>query len=429
MKTHEHAIISLGYAAIVSASTGQGLGSWEIYLAAVIGGEIIDFIDHPLYHLVYNRNEPHVVEARKIFRKQGFKAAVSYLNDVEEKRKFKGLLLHNVYSLSFFALLAIVATLFLSGQTYFFVGLGAFLLHMFTDLWGDFKRLGHIDNWLWVFKRRTIDLFGRMDQQKLVTYILVWVIFTQIAFALITIRWAWQLVHSTSIGLVYETQLHNIELLAYVPLAILFIYHLNIIGIWVANIHKYKLEIENPENVRFSIGSFAFVKNLMRRKVQWNRQNFERTYLRMQADQAVWTIFLVILIAFVLTALSWFLGASSQWANEQRVFFILIPVFLALLFGTMIHTTVGEFGGVWGVLLAILVNLFLGRLGLQEIWEVNLGYWLFGAAIGAWVLGLLGGIILKGQSRMSVVVFSIKFEPTSINNSFWLEDVLLLPRT
>ena len=86
MRTHEHALISLGYAAGVALLAGNGLTDPWIYVSAVVGGEIIDFVDHPLYHLVYNRNEPHVAEARKVFREQGLRAAISYLNNVEDQR-------------------------------------------------------------------------------------------------------------------------------------------------------------------------------------------------------------------------------------------------------------------------------------------------------------------------------------------------------
>ncbi|MEA3350502.1 MAG: hypothetical protein U9Q82_07775, partial [Chloroflexota bacterium] len=232
MKPHEHAIISLGYAAVISAFAGQGIGSWEIYLAAVIGGEMIDIIDHPLYHLVYNRNESHVVAARKKFRNEGLKATAQYLNQVEDARKFKGLLLHNVYALSFLSLFCILTSFFLPGSTYLFVGLGAFLLHMFTDIWGDFKRLGHIDNWLWVLNESTISKIGRIGK-RLVTYILIWMAFTQTGFILVTMRWVLQLKHLSTIGFMYEKNLYRIELLAYLPLGILAIYHLNIVGFWV----------------------------------------------------------------------------------------------------------------------------------------------------------------------------------------------------
>jgi hypothetical protein len=428
MKPHEHALISLSYATAISVASGQGLGRWEIYLAALIGGEIIDIIDHPLYHLVYNRNEPHVVEAREKLQEEGLRSAIDYLNEVEEKREFKGLLLHNIYALSLLSAFSIIAAFFVPGPAYLFVGIGAFLLHMFADLWGDFKRLGHIDNWLWVLSESTIDSFGRMGR-KVVTLVLAWVALIQTGFVLLTIRSGWQLANLSSSGLAYESSLYNIRLLAYLPLGILTLYHLNVAGVWVAYVHKYRLEIGNPKNgVPFSLGSVRLLGNLISGKIQRNQQNFEKVYLRMQADQAVWAVLLAILIAVVLTVLSLFLGPSSGWTNEQRVFFVLIPVLLALLFGTLIHTTIGEFGGVWGVLLAISANLLLGRLGVQETWEADLGYWLFGAAVGAWVLGLLGGIVLKGQSRMSLVVFSIRFEPTDKKDELWLQDVLTLTR-
>jgi hypothetical protein len=187
--------------------------------------------------------------------------------------------------------------------------------------------------------------------------------------------------------------------------------------------------MKNPEKaVPFSIGSIGLLSKLLRGKIPRNRQNFERVYLRMQADQAVWVVFLMLLITIVLISISWIWGASSNWDMGQTVIFVLTPVFLALLFGTMIHTTVGELGGVWGVLLAILLNFILSRLGLQEIWNLSLGYWLFGAAIGAWILGLLGGIVLRGQSRMSLVAFSIRFDAVKKDNDRWLEDILHITR-
>lgn len=428
MKTHEHALISLGYAAGLSLISGQGLGGWEIYLAALVGGEIIDFVDHPMYHLVYNRNEPHVKKARKIFQEEGLKSTVKYLNDVENNRKFKGLLLHNIYSLSILAFLSILAAFFLPAPTYLFVGIGAFFLHMLTDLWGDYSILGHVDNWLWVLTKKNIDSLGSKGN-NLVNYILVWGAFIQTGFILVTTRWIWQLNRPTIFGMAFEESLYNIELLAYIPLGGLAIYHLSIIGICAANVHKYKLEMENPKkSVPFSVGSIKLLGKLIRRKIPQNRQNFERVYLRMQADQAIWATFLTLLITIVLVTISWIWGGSSTWNIGQTAMFVLTPVFLALLFGTMLHTTVGEFGGVWGVLLAILLNLILGRLGLQEIWSINLGYWLFGSAVGAWILALLGGIILRGQSRMSLTAFSFRFEAINKDNDRWLQDILAITR-
>jgi len=48
MRTHQHALISLGYAGGLALLASRGLSDPGIYLAALIGGEILDFIDHPL---------------------------------------------------------------------------------------------------------------------------------------------------------------------------------------------------------------------------------------------------------------------------------------------------------------------------------------------------------------------------------------------
>lgn len=442
MKPHEHAVVSLGYAASVSFISGNGLGDWQIYLAALIGGEIIDFIDHPLYHLVYNRNELHVKEARKILKEEGLKSAFLYLNEVEGDRKFTGLLLHNIYSLSILAIFCIFAAFFLSAPMYFFVGIGAFFLHMIADLFGDYKILGHIDNWLWVLNKQQLDFLGNKGQ-KLVRYVLGWGFIVQTGFVLVTIRWVWQLGQSTPPG-----QLNQVinsgdifreamsvafsrmpSLYFYIILGGLILHHLNLIGTVVANVHKYKLEMENPEKaVPFSLGSIKALGQFICGKVPRNRQNFERVYLRIQADQAVWIVFLALLITIVLTVVSWIWGNPITWGNTQTVLFVLTPVFLALLFGTMIHTSVGEYGGVWGVVLAFFVNLILNRLGFQAMWSPILSTWLTVAAIGAWIFGLMGGIVLRGQNRMSLIAFSIRIEPKIKNNDKWLQDILSIVR-
>jgi len=426
MKTHEHALISLAYAAGISFLAGNGMTDPAIYIAALVGGEIIDLIDHPLYHLVYNRDEPHVSQARKIFHEKGIGAAWKYLNEVEDDRQFKGLLLHNVFLLSLLAILGMLAAFVLSASVYLFVGIGALYLHMLTDIFGDFKILGNADNWLWPIPKKWIDYFGNMGT-SLAGYIMVWSGFIQLTFFIITFRWGWQLAKpSITSGLLFNPTLNNLTVLAYIPLFGLAAYHLNLLMIVSAGAHKYRLEMGKNTAVSFSIGSLNTVWEFIRRKLRWNRQNFEKVLLRMQADIALWAVFLTATIASILLILTWFWGNSALWQPQQRVIFLLLPVFLALLFGTLVHTTVGEFGGVWGILLAWILNWIFGRLGVQALWDISLGYLLFGTAAGAWLLGLLGGIIFRGQSRMSMVAFSLQVNRTSKLDDGWLHDVIMI---
>ncbi len=150
MKTHEHAIISLGFGAGVSLMLHGSLASDPmVYLAALAGGEGIDLLDHTLYHLVYRRDEPHVIAARQIFLQKGMAAFWRYVLAVEDRREFKHLLLHNVFALAVVCM-ASCLWLFGAGNLLALVGIGATLLHMLTDIACDWLVLGHCENWLWV---------------------------------------------------------------------------------------------------------------------------------------------------------------------------------------------------------------------------------------------------------------------------------------
>jgi hypothetical protein len=412
----------VAYAGGVSLLAGQGLTDPWIYIAAILGGEILDVIDHPLYHLLYQRNEPHVVEARRLFFKKGIRATISYLNEVENKRMFKGLLLHNVFALTLAMFLGIAFSLFLPASIYWFVFFGALLLHMLTDIFADFLILGHADNWLWVIRDLWLERWGQQGN-RLVKGIFFWVVFVPLGFLIVTIRWGWQSAHPSAFtGLYGDISRTGYIWLPYAALAGMIYYLAWLVVVCAAAAHKYGLELGTDgrlKQVPFSVGSLRRLKRFLSRKKPGNDLSLERTYLYIQADQAVWVIILAALIVIVLLGLTWL-----QWDNDM--IFFLSPIFLALLFGTFIHTTVGEFGGVFGVLSAWLLNVTLGHLGLQPLWPLSRGYLLFGAALVAWALGLFGAIFLKGLIRMSVVVFTIDINPKSrsTTDDLWMRDVL-----
>ncbi len=433
MKTHEHALISIGYAAGIalvsqgiSAPLGQGLTDPWIYVAALVGGEIIDFIDHPLYHLVYKRNDPRVIQARKIFSEKGFKAAAAYLNQVEDDREFKGLLLHNVYSLSIVAVLALLLSVFLNAPVYWFIGLGAFFLHMLTDVYGDFKILGHADNWLWVLSEKVLKTLGRLGS-GLLYLVLVWGAVILLAFLVISFRIGWQLglppdqLESSLWHAVSNAP--DLSWLAYVPLMSLSAYYLALMTLGMGAYHKYKIEVGRGKKTsrQGQIGSLKYLLLLIQGKIPRNRRNFEIAVLKMQSEQETWIAVCAGLIVATLTIFT-ILG----WATPERyLFLVLPPIFLALLFGTFIHTTVGEFGGVLGVLFAWLLNVFIGSFYPALAWQAEQGYTIFIAAISAWVMGLFGAILLKGQSRMSLVAFSLHVKKkTGDTGDDWVKDVL-----
>jgi hypothetical protein len=430
MKTHEHALISLGYAAGVAFFAGKGLANPWIYVSAVVGGEIIDFIDHPLYHFIYQRNEPHVKEARRIFREKGTKATSTYLNEVENGRQFKGLLLHNIYFLTVVALITIILALFLHATVYWFVGLGAFFLHMLTDIYGDFRILGHADNWLWILSKKVKRFLGGLGK-NLVLVMLIYGTLIMMSFFMVSFRWGWQLDHQVAEkGLLADQVLINWNTFSYIPLLFLSAYFLMIFSLALGQVHKYKIEL-NALHIKgavpFSLGSFNQLFAYLLGKSPRNRENLERVLLRMQADSGFWAIILAAIICIILLVITAIAGNPDTWNPYWQVAFLMIPVFFALLFGTFIHTTVGEVGGVLGVLSAWMFNFVLARVGVMQLWDMQQGYKLFIAAIVAWILGLVGGMVLKGQSRLSLIGFSIQVKRKNdhVSDSSWLNNVLI----
>lgn len=425
MKTHEHALLSLAYGGGIALAAGNGVADPWVYVSALVGGEIIDLVDHPLYHLVYNRNEPHVVEARKLFMKRKWRQAASYLNEVEDSRGFRGLILHNVYSMTAVAALAIVLSVFPLWGPYPLIFVGAFLLHMLTDVFGDFRVLGHADNWLWVLPDNFIRKAGRLGVW-LVYAILIWGIGVISSFVLVSLRAGGGLGEPASrIGFVIPS-IKVGSILAYVPLMILSGYFLVSLALSAAHRHKYRLELgitREKGSYNFE-GSLSYLRRLLFGQIKGTPLNLERVVLRMQSD-ITWAFIVAALIVVVLLSLTLVWGNPSGWSAGGQVFFLLIPVFLALFFGTFIHTTVGEMGGAMGVLAAWLSNLILGHLGLMKLWDVGYGYYLFVAAMGAWGLGLIGGIVLKGQSRMSLAVFCMEVDPgDDIEDPKWMTESL-----
>jgi hypothetical protein len=446
MKTHEHALISLGYGAIMAAMAGNGLLDPGIYVAALIGGELIDFIDHPLYQLLFARNDRTVAEARVHFKKEGFRAGIRYLLKKEDERSFNKLRLHNAFSLTLITYTTILASLFLPGPVYSFVLLGAFLLHMMSDIYGDFRLLGHFDNWLWILNKQTLDWLARRGR-KLVWIVLLWWVNILLGFFLVSLRSTWQLYRpSTYAGLASEARnffpainpsivlnaaTSNISSgeiwLAYGPLLFLLVYFSAMFMLILAGAHKFNLETppdRRGNRRRFSTGSLHVIRDFLGGRLSPDQRRFEKILLAIQSDQAIWIIILTLLIAAILM-----LETCLKLINPTVL--ILTPMVFALIFGTLFHTTIGEFGGVQGVLLATFLNLVLSNplLHLQPRWPVKYGYLLFAAACGAWLLGLIGGIVLREHKCMSLITFVFRLRSDdAMDHDMWLHDVMDIAR-
>lgn len=149
MKAQTHVAASLLYGGTIAVASGQPAAA-GLYLAAVAGGEILDLLDYPLYHLALDRR--HLRAAAAVGRQRGLRAAYGSMMGAWERREFVGMPLHNVYALLVY--LAGTAALALAGAgPMLFVFAGALMLHVLMDLTGDWKVGRGIPNWFWCAPR------------------------------------------------------------------------------------------------------------------------------------------------------------------------------------------------------------------------------------------------------------------------------------
>lgn len=422
MRTHEHALVSVNYVFVNSLMFDLPVDNISLYVAAVLGGEILDIIDHPLHFFVYGRHQQHAVEAKKIFREEFrksynnnrflmpfdlFRAIASaitktakYLNEVEDNRKIKGLWLHNVLALLLVAIVGFFVSLFVTASPYFLVFWGSLLLHMICDVLGDLWSVGHIDNWLWVIPKNS-----RNFQQKSLYMFLVLIMNLLVfsSFALITIRWGLYSVDSLMLTISFGNFL-------FVPFIGLVVYLFWLLLMVIFYIRKYNMHFRKKVSVSWFWGHFF--DDVRKRKMI-------DMYVYLQNHFLIWIVIGSLLVMSAILTMR-----ILRVENETLLF--MIPFVVAVILGVFVHSSVGELSSVLGVTISYFVDLFIARVSNQSSWASDRVLLFFGAAVTAWLTGLVGAILFKGRIRMSLLTgfVSIKTDDSVSNILRELEMVI-----
>jgi len=445
MRPHEHAIVSMMYVFSSSLLFGSVCSDPYWYVVAVAGGEVIDFIDHPLHFLVYGRNQPHVSNSKTIFKQEydellksfansstnkvfrlfesllwrfraatfAISAVVKYLDAVEDRREIRGLLLHNVVVLVAMSLACLLISILFPVSVEILVFLGSFLLHMICDILGDIWAVGHFNNWLLNIPKKWRPVFNGRPRRCLTYALLVnLVVFSSLVIT--SIRWSTQLSGEMLNEGLFFTLFKQPQLMVVLFLIGLVVYVAWLMLSLVLLIRKYNVEFGQGRVVFFLRSISSLLKWLFRSREGDLSRNI---YLEIRSDILSWVVF-----GSVLTATTLILVDLLGLSNDFLIFFI--PFFVSVVFGSMIHTSVGEFSGVLGVTTALLVNSILSEIGYQDIWSVDRAILLFLSAVAAWSMGLMGGLFFRGKEKMSVVVCNFEVYSDSIINKEFVYDFL-----
>lgn len=397
MKTPVHIAASVSYGAAAAGFAGADAGYASVVVAAVAGGAVIDIVDHPLFHLATHRDDPHVASVRRELRAHGLRAAWRLASRYEEERAYRPLFFHRLTWLLAIAVIGALLALGTRCSAELMAFLGALLLHMICDIVGDVAAVGHAENWLtgrngrWI--RNRISRWGSISALALSAFVFA-------CLAVITLRLGVAVAGHEDVVIV-TAMVHSSAWLDYLPVGVLTVYFSALAMLILLSgriyVHRYKPE-PLAQRLCFSVGSLSRLRRFARPGGPQSRQEFERLLLFVQADQAPWTLLVATAIAGAISVLS-LLGLDS----EMAVF--LIPVVMAIIFNTLVHSTIGQLGGSVGAVAGWWLNVALARLGLVHLWGPEYALVVAAAAAGSWLFGLLSGMLLRGRVRMSAACF------------------------
>ncbi|MGH3151204.1 MAG: hypothetical protein ACRDOB_10800, partial [Streptosporangiaceae bacterium] len=145
MYAHQHAAVSVAATFAVTWPAGVG-PPWSVVGWTVLGGTLIDVIDHPLYQLTYGRRQGVLAQAWRTARRDGLRRGLAMVRQAEDSRTFNRLFLHNANGLIGSLAAGLAVAFFWRVPGLCAVAFG-WLLHMLSDITWDFKHVGQARNW------------------------------------------------------------------------------------------------------------------------------------------------------------------------------------------------------------------------------------------------------------------------------------------
>jgi hypothetical protein len=312
-------------------------------------------------------------------------------------------LLSNAYGMLAVALMT-YGTSILSTNTVLIAFLAGLSISLNAAIWGDLFLKGHYDEWLAVFSDTYLSKLRRLwglHLLRLVTFYFAFVTGAYIA-AFLSLR-STLLAATSGQGFSWRWFL-NLQNVGQIALLLLLVLISWLTVNCIVAMRKYHLGV-SVGGLTIGKRSIHLIWEKIRRR---NRQpTINQVVIQIQREQLTWILLLTLTILIIETAL--FLIFPGQGPSFRFLFFM-TPFAVALLFGSVVHTTSSELGGVYGVFLSAWVMWLISLALPQYTWDASLFFLIFLSAFMAWTIGLVSGIFIKGVQRMSLLAFVIEIE-------------------
>jgi hypothetical protein len=389
MYPHQHAGVSIGATYGIAWTAGVD-PSLSVVGWTVLGGLLIDVIDHPLYQLTHGRRDRVLAEAWRRARDNGLRAGLTAIREAEDARVFNRLFLHSANGLLGSLVLALAATALVPVPALCAVALG-WLVHMVCDVTWDFKSVGHARNW---FARRGLP--WRPDDGTAQTLARSWHLW-----------WAAILFGVGVVALRLAVELRDAAHLPRIsPLGYL-------TGLFVAAIASLLLAVATALWCHCTILKEATgVAPLLRipwpdpPSLEWGSRGRLTAARLFRRDHLILSAWIAIALPVVLV--TWTVLEPDRFIDVHQVPVMIAaaPLVVMICTGVFGHTTAASVGGLTGVVMSVLTERLLAHANLIDAWAPLAAFGVVVGGLAAWVFSLVLGR-WSGRARASSVLFAI----------------------
>jgi hypothetical protein len=375
MYAHQHAAVSVAATFTVAWAAGVS-PPWSVVGWTVLGGTLIDVIDHPLYQLTYGRRQGILADAWRTVRRDGLRRGLAVIMQAEDSRTFDRLFLHNVNGLIASLAASAVIAIFWPVPGLLAVAFG-WLLHMLSDITWDFKNVGHARNW---FSRRAMP--WKPDSPTAVwlarNWYLVWglIIF---AVGVVGLRLA--------VALRTAAHLPRVGALGHLTALMVLLITGQLVGLATA-VWRHSVSMRAATGARPALA----IRWPAPEDPSWAASRRLAAARIFRHDHLILAGCLAGTMAAVLIIWTWLRpGLFIHQHQAPAAVVLAVPLGLMICAGVFGHTSAAAVGGLLGVVISVIGERLLSHAGLIRAWGSPTALGIVAAGLAAWVFSLLLG--------------------------------------